>query len=186
MRLFIALELPDAAKEHLACVVEDLRGKLPRGAWVTAADMHITLAFLGETDPDMIPVIVEALEAATTRARPLELCIDRLGAFPNLTRASVLWAGVSEATDKTNKLSALARTVRTLLAGAEPPVDFDPKPFKAHITLARFKQRADCAIVERTSMQALSIKLDSLVLFETAWVHGGGHRYEQRAVFRLH
>jgi 2'-5' RNA ligase len=193
MRLFIALEIPEAAKEHLACVMEDLRFKLPRGKWVNPMDMHITLAFLGETDPDMVALITETLETVAERARSLELYIDKLGAFPNPARASVVWAGLTEklegqiiATEsKAERLSALARNVRKQLAGTEPPVDFDPKPFKAHITLGRF-DHADCGIIKETTINPFAMRLDSLVLFETVWLHGGGHRYEQRSTFRLH
>jgi 2'-5' RNA ligase len=75
IRLFCALDLPDAARKHLsAWAAESLSG---RGRLVPAEDLHVTLAFLGHRPAGEVPAIVGELRAASAAARPSELRLLR-------------------------------------------------------------------------------------------------------------
>jgi 2'-5' RNA ligase len=71
IRLFCALDLPDAARNELAAwAAESLGG---RGRLVPADYLHVTLAFLGHRPSGEVPGIVAELQAAAAAARPIEL-----------------------------------------------------------------------------------------------------------------
>ena len=71
IRLFCALQLPGAALDELAAWRDEV---LPAaGRPVRRDDLHVTLAFLGARGADEVPVIGEALRAASAQVPPLEL-----------------------------------------------------------------------------------------------------------------
>ena len=125
MRLFLALAPDEAARAALARTACMLRPLAP-GRYVPPSLYHITLAFLGETDAARLPAVREAMEVAARRSRRFPLALGRLGAF-----GSVLWRGV----EADGARPALALSLREELRARAVP--FDPKPLRAHITLAR-------------------------------------------------
>ena len=78
MRTFIAIPLPEACRSML----EQMQGELRRfGAdvgWVAVPSIHITLKFLGEVDPSIIPMMAEALQAAAASTRSFDLQLHGL------------------------------------------------------------------------------------------------------------
>lgn len=181
MRLFIAFELPEHVKEHLVCFMESLKTKVPRARWVKKDELHITAAFIGETDPDYVPIINEAMEEVSNTMPLVAIELAGIGAFPTMSRASVLWAGITNNT----MLIENVKTIRDQLAHESPPINFDKKLFKPHITLARFKSHENLSTLGHIHMEPLACTLQELILYETVWLYGGGHRYEKLSVFTL-
>lgn len=135
-RLFIALDIPDAAQEMIKNIGDVLRKSGVRAKWVEQKNIHMTLKFLGDTDPSMIPPITDLLDKMLEGFPPLKLSIFKAGAFPDTSRPSVLWAGVSGDIEVAMKL---ARSIdRTLFEILEIPRE--TKSFKPHITFARIKK----------------------------------------------
>ncbi|MCF8032250.1 MAG: RNA 2',3'-cyclic phosphodiesterase [Desulfarculaceae bacterium] len=136
MRCFIALEMPPAVKEHAAGLIKELK---PSGAdvkWVAPANLHLTLQFLGEVEPDGQSGLERALAAACAGTPLLELAVFGCGAFPGPRKPRVVWLGL---TGMTAELAELAKAVQ---AGNQP-LGFQPeaRAFKAHLTLGRLRQR---------------------------------------------
>jgi 2'-5' RNA ligase len=131
MRLFIALALPAEVHEELALAQARLRGLPVR--WASPAGIHLTLQFIGEAPERSAPALLEAL--AGLPDTPFELRLDGLGAFPDLRRPRVVWAGLG------GDLAALARLQAAVL-GATAPLGFTPeaRPFRPHLTLGRVRQ----------------------------------------------
>ena len=79
MRLFIAIEFPDDIKDALMRGTEQVRQSFERGSFPRKKNYHLTLVFLGETAPDRVPQVIEAIQAVT--APPLDMTIGHLGRF---------------------------------------------------------------------------------------------------------
>jgi 2'-5' RNA ligase len=131
MRLFVAVDLPDAVKNQL----ERLRADIPGAVWVKRQALHLTLQFLGDGIPEeRLPEIIGALQAVDTA--PFDLTLKGVGRFPPGDRKPprVLWVGVTGAPP----LNDLYRQVTGSLTrlGFAP----DERGFSPHITLARLKQ----------------------------------------------
>lgn len=122
MRLFIAIELSDRMKDALERTQEQLRRRGMRGSFTPRANLHLTLAFIGEY-PDPYAVL-DAMETAPFS--PFSIRLEGFGHFGDLW-----WAGLSDS----GELTACAGRLRRALAAADIP--FDRKRFTPHITLVR-------------------------------------------------
>ena len=96
--------------------------------------MHLTLRFLGDVSDLQVSVIIQHLEATCSHTLPFSLNVAGLGAFPNLRRPSVIWAGAGPLEPE---LRPLQQAVEAAARAAQVPPD--EKPFHPHITLARIK-----------------------------------------------
>ncbi len=135
-RLFIAIELPEALKTELGYMVDQLT--LIHGLKTVRRDqLHVTLAFLGDVDTDRITGINKTLEKVAKLASPLTLTAKSPAVYLDLSDFRGVWVSI----ETTQQLSNLANILRAKLInlGLHP----DTKPFNAHITLARAKNRVN-------------------------------------------
>ncbi len=122
MRLFVAIRLSDTMTKSLTGTMHDLKKQGIKGNYVPMQNLHLTLAFIGETED--VPAVKAALKEVSIK--PFRLTLSQMGCFGNL-----LWAGV-----KGNQgLSSAARQVREALDRAG--ISYDRKKFEPHITLVR-------------------------------------------------
>lgn len=133
MRLFVACSLPSAVKTAIEARVATLRRDFPPASWVRAESMHLTLAFIGEQPPSVLPALETSLGDALQRSVRVRTRVAGAGVFPNERRPRVGWLGV----EPHAQLERLAAAVRGGLASVR--VTFDDKPFRSHVTLARFR-----------------------------------------------
>ncbi len=70
MRLFVAVHLADDVRGRLAAVQNRLRPAQADVSWVKPANLHITLKFLGETEPKRLDEMRSALTEAAAAAAP--------------------------------------------------------------------------------------------------------------------
>lgn len=137
-RQFVAVPLPlsDDLERRLAQCRAAWTGAGPTPRFGRAGQLHLTLRFLGDVDPDREPALHDSL--AALRVPAMELEVDgTLGVFAGVARARVLWARV--AGSGLPALRELAREVEGVVrrAGFAP----EPKPFRPHVTLARWRGR---------------------------------------------
>ena len=122
MRLFVAICLSDEMKASITETMHALKKAGVKGSYVPTRNLHLTLAFIGETDS--AAAVKEALQAV--RYKPFRLALSDMGCFGDL-----VWAGL-----KGNQgLSAAVKEVRGALDAAGIP--YDRKKFVPHITLVR-------------------------------------------------
>ena len=138
IRCFIAIEIPEPIQNQLARIQGALQKQIQKASWVKRGNIHLTLKFLGDIDPDDLKSIGEAIEAGTSRHRSFPLRIGGVGAFPNLARPRVIWAGVKVGAER---VSALARDINVALSHCG--FSLDTKKFNPHLTIARLKERID-------------------------------------------
>ena len=122
MRLFIAIRLTKKMKEALSHVIFDMKRSGARGNYTPPDNLHITLAFIGETN--RVQDIEEALDEVEFSS--FRLMLDGFGSFGNL-----YWVGLADQPELEN----LVKAVRNSLDAYG--ISYDRKKFKAHITVAR-------------------------------------------------
>jgi len=130
MRLFVALDLPEAVRRALAELIAQLKPKSRAARWVRPESMHVTLKFLGHTDGHKLDSI-RAVLATIHSKRPVELHFRGIGFFPNERRPRVIWSGIEAAR---NLFELVAATEQAL-----EPLGFarESRAFVPHLTLAR-------------------------------------------------
>ncbi len=126
IRLFVALDLPDAVRERLLA----LGGGVPGARWSTSEQLHLTLRFIGEVDENVAHDIDDALNAI--RAPSFSLELSGVGEFGG-RNPRALWAGVKN----NDALLHLQRKVETALQRIGLPPE--QRKYSPHITLARLK-----------------------------------------------
>jgi 2'-5' RNA ligase len=158
----VAVPISEQLRSDLSSAVTALRTD-PEvdGAWrwTDPAGWHLTLAFLGATDPGSVPGLAEALALAVRDVEPFARRSGGFGAFPSSRAARAVWYGVD---DEDGRLHALARAVHAAL-------DIQPGRFHAHLTLARARDRrgADGAMITGMDAPAGRIEVDRAILYRS-------------------
>lgn len=181
MRLFVAVELPEPIRRRLGQRIEQRRGGFPRASWVRPENLHLTLAFLGEVDPDRLPELTAALAGPVAACSSFAARTAAAGAFPEQGSMRVVWIGLEPGAE----LAALAARIREAVAGVGLPGD--EKPFQPHVTLARCRVRWPAGARENLSTLApepMPFAVTEAVLVESELAPGGS-RYRQVASFPL-
>jgi 2'-5' RNA ligase len=175
-RCFVGVWIGPTLRDELATLREGWldRPDLAGLRWSAPETWHVTLAFIGETDPASLPILESRLARVAADHAPLRVPTGGLGAFPSPARARVAWYGIG---DPSGRLAALAGDVARA-AGVEAD------PFNGHVTLAHAgRQRLDLQAWVLEKAPARSLAIDS---FELVRSHPGGQaRYESVATFAL-
>ena len=140
IRTFIALELPIAVRVQLADWAKQLQPFWPEGAlrWVKADNLHLTLRFLGDTQPGSLPELVSGSDEIARPETVFEIILNQLGGFPSLHRGQAIWVGVGKGEDD-QVLVPLQKQVERLVQRLG--WQGQRQAFRPHITLARVRGR---------------------------------------------
>ena len=125
MRLFFALWPDDAVRSQLA----EAAARLPRGTGraVPAANLHITLEFIGSANDDTRTCLETA--AGRVTVEPFDLILSRFGYWP---QPRIIWFGPHHLPPE---LLALAFKLRD--TAAECGIDAETRPYRPHVSLVR-------------------------------------------------
>lgn len=183
-RLFVSLPIPAEVAAALARAVPEH----PALRRVAPELMHITLAFIGHVDEERVPAASDAVTVAALGHGPFEARILGIGRFPERGRPRMVWAGMTPQT--TDAVVRLGASVRAELLRHDVP--FDPKPLRAHVTLARVRDppsdddaRALVAALGRARPEReLRFPARTVHLMEST-LGPGGARYASRAALPL-
>ncbi len=183
MRLFIAARIPREIQHEIAEFMDQFL-KLPgRVKWVEPHNIHITLKFLGETDPKLLESVKAAASASATGVGAFEIALRDCGVFPNMRAPRVFWIGID---DPQKKLSAIAAVLDRELT----PLGFEPekRAFSPHLTLGRVKEPEQLeslkAAFGRATFGPVSLKVDAIHLVESH-LKPSGPVYRDLAEFKL-
>lgn len=132
IRTFVAVTLAASVIEEIAKVRSVLQEAGGDIRWTRLEGLHLTLKFLGDVARNQVEPILLALREALHQQSPLQLAAEGLGAFPNLKRPRVLWAGLSG-----EGVKGLGEAIETALM----PLNFPPeeRELTPHLTLGRVR-----------------------------------------------
>ena len=179
LRLFVAVELPDAQKEAVEEAFRPWRDEFPQARWVPRENWHVTVKFLGRTWPRLREWVPERIEAAAGEVRPFRTALAGVGSFPSRRRGRVLWAGLE---DDGGGWAHLARTLDEALIDEFPA---ETRPFRPHLTLARSDPPLSLPPpFAETALATEEWEVDHLVLLRSH-LRRPAARYEPLASFEL-
>lgn len=183
-RLFVGVRVSVQTANDLAACAETLARRATDARvdirWEQPANYHVTLKFLGWTRDDAIGAVRDALDDAASGAQTFSFRTERLGAFPALERASVVWAGATS-----DALTALAAKIENGVA--ELGFVRDKRPFHPHVTIGRVREtRPVREVVLPLAEQVFGeTRLDAIILFESETKSTGSvHREIWRSTFK--
>lgn len=158
VRCFVAIELPQSVQECLGDIQRELRTG-PRNIvkWVNPTQIHITLKFLGHVDASMLTAIEAGLAEVGRAARPFDLGIARLGAFPNPRRPRVVWVGIEQGGEELKSLQGAVEDALPGLGFAR-----EQRPFSPHLTLGRVRETASPSQIQELAQRLSSVSVPVL------------------------
>ena len=168
-RLFVAIDLDDAARDYVAGAIDRLRAAGLETRFTPKDKWHATLAFLGPVADDARTRVLSAVHDAAERCHPFELVLDAVGAFPERRRPRVVWVGSSTAQPA---FAACASEVRDALSAAGFAFEGDAVP---HVTVCRLKRSAT-PLPEVTLKGSAAVRVDHVTLYESL-PSGGSTKY---------
>jgi len=172
LRLFVALDIDDQTRQRLRETITKLKTRDVEGSfkWVDSRNIHLTLKFLGDTPQSMKGNIQSAVSRALMKAAitgALSPTIDSLGAFPNLGRPRIVWAGLGGVDCET--IVELAGTIDAELSSLGYPRE--SRAFTPHVTLARARDGADTRAIahalQSTQWKPHTTRIDTLALYSS-------------------
>jgi 2'-5' RNA ligase len=188
-RLFVAVPVPPATREACRALIEPVRttpfGRYAR--WVPLETLHLTLRFLGDTPPDLVPAVAEAVTGSLAGRRAFDVRLAGAGSFPPRGRKiRALWLGITEGAPE---LGAIVEALTPALAAIGWPAE--GRPFRPHLTVARtdatgIRDAALTAQALEAAADAWSTRFtaDRVVLFRSH-LGGGPARHEPVAEVAL-
>jgi len=132
VRVFVALDVPEAVRAALAELSARLNKICPSARWVHLEGVHITLKFIGEVPAENFDIIRQAL-GELPNFPPVKARFAGLGFFPSARRPRVFWAGIEANPTLAELASAIEMKLEPL--GIAP----EKRAFHPHLTLARFE-----------------------------------------------
>ena len=133
IRCFISIDVEDskilsgvqAIQSSLRNVGADLR-------IVGGGNVHVTLKFLGSVRPEMLSRVKNVLDGL--RFSPFVLELKGAGAFPSMSRISIIWVGIGTGAGEVERIYDQVEDGMTGLGFARENRRFNP-----HITIARVR-----------------------------------------------
>lgn len=146
---------------------------IPQGRWMGRDNLHMTLRFLGEVPSPLLDSVKASCREASLRSSSCRIKLGGLGAFPRWNSAKVLvWklqddAGLKKIADNLSRQLEKSR------------IGFDKKPFKGHVTLARFSEPVNLSSLTgrfadiRAAIDVPEFAVDSFALIKSELTRSG-------------
>jgi 2'-5' RNA ligase len=139
IRAFIAIRVSSEVERAIEDLIAQVRSDQVRShddgvKWVSAANLHLTLKFLGPAVAfEKIHRIQPELEKIAADTIAFEVAAAGVGGFPDLRRPNVLWVGLRS--DPLNDLAA-----RIDEAASRCGFEREQRAFNPHLTIGRLKR----------------------------------------------
>jgi 2'-5' RNA ligase len=182
--MFVAAVPPPEVLEDLEEFLS-VRREAAAFRWTVPDQWHVTLAFLADVPDRAYDDLVERLSRAARKRHPMRASVAGGGAFPNVGRAKVLWAGVE--LDDAEELRRLATGGRA--AASKAGLEVAGERFKPHVTVARTGHPVEATAWVRVldAYRGPSYQLDEISLIASHLGDGPRKRprYEVTETFEL-
>lgn len=191
-RLFVAIPMPPHVQQHIGRLTGMLASHDWPVRWVGAESAHLTLHFLGDTEPERAELLRLALGSTVGKNSAFSLETSGFGVFPEPKQPRVLWVGLK---GETENLRQLHMSVGKHLEQLD--FDVDTSRLFPHVTLGRVRDNppptlgaavqrsfADPALNEASTETGGPFDVTEVQLIRTLLVRGGT-THEILARFRL-
>ena len=169
VRLFVAVNFSPDERSRILEVQERLRSQVLKGSFTRPENLHLTLAFLGETwdrgrSPEgKLPLLFRVMEEV--RFSPFDITFSLTGFFRR-GQTELWWLTAAEHPGLSLLKDVHGQLLKYLLKAGFPA---DTRPFKAHITLGR-EIKSSAPIV--LSSPEIPVKVERISLMVSERVRG--------------
>lgn len=180
LRTFLALTLESAARERLVRVGREVCAALgPESAHLRPTrpeQLHLTIAFLGDTQQEQVAEVTAVVERVGQRHAPFCLHADQFLYLPKPKRVQAVALGLA---DVQGCAEALARDLASGLARVG--FEFEQRRFLAHVTLFRsrkpFRYRPEFPVDVGPTVGQIAVTLGRISYY-ASFLEASGARHE--------
>lgn len=165
-RTFIAVKIE--AGEKLKEMISDLKEALSNDLikWVDIRNMHITIAFIGDTSEESVELVSKMLQKWCSGSGEFTFTLSGLGLFKSINSPRVIWTGI----ENSEKFADLYNNVKKGLD--EIGIKTEERAFNPHLTLGRIRMIKEKKILtnllakfKSTSFQ--EVHISEVIFFES-------------------
>ena len=149
-----------------------LSSQSTRGSFTRPENLHITLAFIGETEESRLKTLSIALEEILEEAQtpPFEISFSKSGCFTH-SRKELWWIGPEQNDPGLAFLKAIH--IRLINRLSEEGFPVDKRPFNAHITLGREIKHDRPIVLDFNEINGpLTVTIDRISLMKSEHIRG--------------
>jgi 2'-5' RNA ligase len=174
MRAFVAIDLPPEVRARIQELLQALRIIAGHVRWAHLEGLHITLKFLGEVPPALVPEVEAGLRSVRVSegSLPLEIGVRGSGFFPNERSPRVVWLGIEAGPG----LAEIAGRIEATLL----PLGFakEDRAFSPHLTLGRIREPGPLTALREQLQKRAPLELgffnpQDFFLYESQLARGG-------------
>ncbi len=133
IRAFIEVRMSDQVQRAVAEFIDAQRSERDGIQWVRRGNLHVTLKFLGaEVELGKLVPLVGLLDRVAHETAPFTVATRGIGAFPDMKRPRVIWAGL-----ESEALGVLAESVQA--AANQCGFERERRGWSGHLTLGRVR-----------------------------------------------
>ena len=171
-RIFIAIKI--VAGKELSEMISSFRSGFSENdiKWTHTDNIHVTLAFLGDTDEKLIEDISAMLSRVCVQHKPFRLLLKGAGLFRSISDPRIIWAGVEPSDELSSLNSAIIAGLKKL------NIRLENRPFNPHLTIGRIKHLPDPPVLQslitgyrNIVLQKVDVK--EVILFESLLLRTG-------------
>ena len=174
IRSFIAVPLSRALQQIVVKAQAELKKLDMDVKWVEPENIHLTLKFIGNVNPEKITQLKTVMCALYKDVKAIKTRVHHsLGAFPDSRCPRIIWISLE---DKQSQIKGLATSLNNGLG--KIGYQKDPKAFKSHITLGRVRSPRNTGALAQTIHgytlgRDLWEQLNRIVLFKSTLTPSG-------------
>lgn len=165
-RIFAGIKIePD---RNFKKILSDVKARLQdeKIKWTEQGNLHLTLAFLGNTPDDRITDVSAIIKEQCEGKGSFEISLKGFGVFKNLRDPKVFWTGI----EPSEKLTSLQDQIAQSLTNAA--LYKEDKPFSPHLTIGRIKQVRDndalkVLLLKYHGTDIQKVAVDKVILYES-------------------
>ena len=180
IRAFLALPLAEAFEVSVRPLMGKLKAQFPEVKWVDPSQIHLTLHFFGDIHLREVEKISRAVSPLVQTAKPAQLLLRGVGAFPNGSQPRIIWAGIE------GEVEALALFHLKLESGLKQAgFRGEKRSFKPHLTLGRVREGGKPPLLKNIELGPTEVKqISEIILYQSILSPAGPH-YETLQTFPL-
>jgi RNA 2',3'-cyclic 3'-phosphodiesterase len=171
-RIFIAVKVDagETLKSFILSLKTELRDENIK--WTKTEYIHITLAFLGDTEEKNIENIRDMLKGICEGFGQFSLKISGAGVFKSHNDPRIIWAGINNS-EELNRLNSLITN-----GLYEIGIEIESRFFKPHLTLGRIKNIKDKIVLIKLidkfrDTEFQSVDVNDIILYESILLPSG-------------
>jgi RNA 2',3'-cyclic 3'-phosphodiesterase len=171
-RIFIALKVE--AGENLLMMISSLKSGLSKELikWTNPDNIHITIAFLGDTEEEMIKSVSSMLNEKCKGSGKFELIIKGAGVFRSINDPRIIWTGIEPSAGLMHLNGIIMNGLKEL------NIRMEDRTFNPHLTIGRIKHLNDKEALKSLTEQFQNsemqiIPVNEVILYESILLQSG-------------